>query len=171
MDRKQEEGGGISVQGRLIDNLRFADDIDLIRRDHGRLQNQLQALHESGNKKGWGWTCQQQLSSCLNTVYLIALLRQFATAARHGVNMNSAIDSIQFDYMELHNKFSRSLRSITVDEVYNDFSSSTVSNERTSRRLHLVGYRYRCLQAITSGFSLHETIVMDHTNCHRQRGR
>ena len=43
---------GFQTEGRRINNLRFADDIDLIEESRGRLQESLARLAEAGDKAG-----------------------------------------------------------------------------------------------------------------------
>ena len=52
MDKINESRSGISVNGTQINNLRFADDIDLIDEEQGRLQKNTQILQKEGNKAG-----------------------------------------------------------------------------------------------------------------------
>ena len=42
----------VSIHGRLIDNLRFADDIDLIEKSCNSLQQEMDSLCEAGRKVG-----------------------------------------------------------------------------------------------------------------------
>ena len=48
MDVIQDNGTGISVQGEMINNLRFADDIDLLEESCVALQNSVKLLSEAG---------------------------------------------------------------------------------------------------------------------------
>jgi len=52
MDDIQNNGTGISIQGEMINNLRFADDIDLIEEDFDVLQESIHTLNEAGNRYG-----------------------------------------------------------------------------------------------------------------------
>jgi len=52
MDKINESRSGISVNGTQINNLRFADDIDLIDEEQERLQKNTQILQKEGNKAG-----------------------------------------------------------------------------------------------------------------------
>src|SRR6218665_3028602 len=49
---KEENEGGVKIQGRKINNLRFADDIDLIEENRERLQESLTQLMKAGEKTG-----------------------------------------------------------------------------------------------------------------------
>ena len=49
---KEENEGGVKIQGRRITNLCFADDIDLIEENRERLQESLTQLTEAGGKAG-----------------------------------------------------------------------------------------------------------------------
>src|SRR6218665_1878756 len=49
---KEENEGGVKIQGRRINNLRFADDIDLIEENRERRQESLTQLTEAGEKTG-----------------------------------------------------------------------------------------------------------------------
>ena len=51
MDRIQEHGTGISVQGIKINNSRFSYDIDLIEQSCTALQDNLGSLHYAGNSE------------------------------------------------------------------------------------------------------------------------
>jgi len=42
----------VSIHGRLTDNLRLADDIDLIQRKGASLQQEMNNLHEAGRRAG-----------------------------------------------------------------------------------------------------------------------
>ena len=44
--------GGVKIQGRRINNLRFADDLDLIEKNRERLQDSLAELMGAGDKTG-----------------------------------------------------------------------------------------------------------------------
>ena len=48
MDVIQDNGTGISVQGEMISNLRFTDDIDLLEESCVALQNSVKLLSEAG---------------------------------------------------------------------------------------------------------------------------
>ena len=50
MDEIQDNGTGISVQGERINNLRFADDVDLLEEDFDTLQKNVEALERAGEK-------------------------------------------------------------------------------------------------------------------------
>ena len=52
MDKVRDSESGISVGGMWINNLRFADDIDLIDEEQERLQKNTQVLQKEGNKAG-----------------------------------------------------------------------------------------------------------------------
>ena len=52
MDGCSEENIGISVQGEKINNLRFADDIDLIEEDEERLSGSVNKLNEDAERVG-----------------------------------------------------------------------------------------------------------------------
>src|SRR5207244_3027436 len=52
MDVIQDNGTGISVQGEMINNLRFADDIDLVEKGCVALQNSVELLSEAGIEAG-----------------------------------------------------------------------------------------------------------------------
>jgi len=55
MDVVREESGqqsGVSLHGHLIDNLRFADDVNLLQEDRDALQEQLSVLEGAGEKAG-----------------------------------------------------------------------------------------------------------------------
>ena len=52
MDNIQDNGTGISIQGERINNLRFADDIDLIEESCDMLQKSVRILDEAGNDAG-----------------------------------------------------------------------------------------------------------------------
>src|SRR5207245_9735570 len=52
MDVIQDNGTGISVQGEMINNLRFADDIDLLEESCVALQNSVKLLREAGIDAG-----------------------------------------------------------------------------------------------------------------------
>ena len=52
MDKISDSRSGISVNGIQINNLRFADDIDLIDEEQGRLQKNTQILQKEGDKAG-----------------------------------------------------------------------------------------------------------------------
>src|SRR6218665_389013 len=52
MDKIQDNGTGISVQGTKINNLRFADDIDLIEDSCETLQDSVRLLNDAGNRAG-----------------------------------------------------------------------------------------------------------------------
>jgi hypothetical protein len=52
MDKISNSRSGISVNGIQINNLRFADDINLIDEEQGRLQKNIQILQKEGNKAG-----------------------------------------------------------------------------------------------------------------------
>ena len=54
MDKNKERGKGISINGVKINNLRFADDIDLFEESPQRLQRALQLLSNEGRKPGHG---------------------------------------------------------------------------------------------------------------------
>src|SRR5437870_848373 len=52
MDVIQDNGTGISVQGEMINNLRFANDIDLVEESCVALQNSVKLLSEAGIDAG-----------------------------------------------------------------------------------------------------------------------
>ena len=52
MDKIKKEDEGISISGTKINNLRFADDIDLIDEDEERLEDMLNTLNEEGKRYG-----------------------------------------------------------------------------------------------------------------------
>jgi hypothetical protein len=52
MENVQDNGTGISVQGELINNLKFADDIDLLENSCERLQENVCALNTSAQRAG-----------------------------------------------------------------------------------------------------------------------
>jgi len=52
MDKNKERGKGISINSVKIDNLRFADDIDLSEESPQELQRALQLLSNEGRKTG-----------------------------------------------------------------------------------------------------------------------
>ena len=52
MDKFKEEGKGISVQGIRINNLRFADDVDVLGEDRTELENTVHMLNEEAKKYG-----------------------------------------------------------------------------------------------------------------------
>jgi hypothetical protein len=52
MDGIQDNGTGIAIQGEKINNLRFADDIDLIEESFEMLQKSVDTLNNAGNKAG-----------------------------------------------------------------------------------------------------------------------
>ncbi len=52
MDRNQNKETGFSVQGHKINNLRFADDIDLIEEERDELQESVKILNEEGRRAG-----------------------------------------------------------------------------------------------------------------------
>lgn len=52
MDQTTSKNGGINVSGTIINNLRFADDIDLINEDHISLQNQMEQLSKMAKEGG-----------------------------------------------------------------------------------------------------------------------
>jgi len=50
--RIKENGTGISVHGHKINNLKFANDIDLLEEDRDELQENLKQLNEAGEASG-----------------------------------------------------------------------------------------------------------------------
>ena len=56
MDKNKERGKGIPINGVKIDNLRFADDIDLLEESPQELQRALQLLSNEGRKTGYALT-------------------------------------------------------------------------------------------------------------------
>ena len=52
MDSIQEKGTGVSVHGHKINNLTFADDIDLLEEDRDELQENLSRINEAGEAAG-----------------------------------------------------------------------------------------------------------------------
>src|SRR6218665_1077132 len=52
MDKIQDNGRGISVQGLKINNLRFSDDIDLIEESCETLQDSVRLLNDAGSRAG-----------------------------------------------------------------------------------------------------------------------
>ena len=52
MDTVQERGTGVAINGRLINNLRFADDIDLLEVNRDNLQENLEQLRKVGEESG-----------------------------------------------------------------------------------------------------------------------
>ena len=53
MDKdKDSDKDPVSIHGRLIDNLRFADDIDLIQKSCDILQQEMNKLYEAGQGQG-----------------------------------------------------------------------------------------------------------------------
>ena len=52
MDVNKDLKGGITVQGVSINNLRFADDIDLMEASSSSLQETSQLLNEQGKRSG-----------------------------------------------------------------------------------------------------------------------
>jgi len=52
MDTIKENGTGIAVHGHKINNLKFADDIDLLEEDWDELQENLKQLNEAGEASG-----------------------------------------------------------------------------------------------------------------------
>jgi hypothetical protein len=52
MNRVRSKGGGVSVQGMLINNLRFADDVDIIEEDPAEMELTTQILNEEAKKYG-----------------------------------------------------------------------------------------------------------------------
>jgi len=52
MDSIRENGTGVSVQGYKINNLKFADDIDLLEEDRDELQENLERINEAGEAAG-----------------------------------------------------------------------------------------------------------------------
>jgi hypothetical protein len=52
MDSVRDNGTGISVHGRKINNLKFADDIDLLEEDRDELQGNLERINEAGEAAG-----------------------------------------------------------------------------------------------------------------------
>ena len=52
MDKIKKDESGVSIHGIRLNNLRFADDIDIIEEDAEKLENTLQALNEEGKRYG-----------------------------------------------------------------------------------------------------------------------
>ena len=52
MNKIQNNGTGISVQGEVINNLRFADDIDMIEEDRDILEANVKTIDSEGRKAG-----------------------------------------------------------------------------------------------------------------------
>ena len=52
MDDIQHNISGISIQGRKVNNLRYADDIDLIETSEQELQNIIENIHMGGTGAG-----------------------------------------------------------------------------------------------------------------------
>ena len=52
MDCIQDSGTGISVQGEMINNLRFADDIDMIEESWEMLEESVHVLDKAGRNAG-----------------------------------------------------------------------------------------------------------------------
>jgi len=52
MDTIRNNGTGVSVQGCRINNLKFADDIDLLEESQSQLQDNVTRLHEAGKTAG-----------------------------------------------------------------------------------------------------------------------
>lgn len=52
MDSVRDNGTGISVHGYKINNLKFADDIDLLDEDRVELQGNLDLINEAGEDAG-----------------------------------------------------------------------------------------------------------------------
>ena len=52
MDRVKQKDEGVSIHGMWINNLRFADDIDLIEENEQRLERTVQILNEDGKRYG-----------------------------------------------------------------------------------------------------------------------
>src|SRR6218665_2219189 len=52
MENIQENGTGVSVQGERINNLRFADDIDLLQYSHEKLQENVHELNIAAQRAG-----------------------------------------------------------------------------------------------------------------------
>jgi len=65
MDKNKERGKGISINGVKIDNLRFADDIDLLEESPQELQRALQLLSNEGRKTGLVINKKRQRQWCL----------------------------------------------------------------------------------------------------------
>lgn len=55
MDTIQDNGTGVSDQGIKINNLRFADDIDLIEQSFEKLQENVGLLNDAGNMASQHW--------------------------------------------------------------------------------------------------------------------
>ena len=53
MDKiKNRENSGVSVDGNRVNNLRFADDIDIIEQSNERLQDTVDKLHTESERYG-----------------------------------------------------------------------------------------------------------------------
>ena len=52
MDPIRDNGTGVSVQGHLVNNLKFADHVDLLEEDRGKLQGNLERINEAGEAAG-----------------------------------------------------------------------------------------------------------------------
>ena len=52
MDPIRDNGTGVSVQGHLVNNLKFADDVDLLKEDRDKLQGNLERINEAGEAAG-----------------------------------------------------------------------------------------------------------------------
>ena len=52
MDPIRDNGTGVSVQGHLVNNLKFADDVDLLEEDRDKLQGNLERINEAGEAAG-----------------------------------------------------------------------------------------------------------------------
>ena len=52
MDTVRDNGTGVSVHGHTINNLKFADDIDLLEEDRDELQGNLERINKAGEAAG-----------------------------------------------------------------------------------------------------------------------
>ena len=52
MDPIRDNGTGVSVQGHLVNNLKFADHVDLLEEDRDKLQGNLERINEAGEAAG-----------------------------------------------------------------------------------------------------------------------
>src|SRR6218665_1107318 len=53
LDKIRDKEGGVKIGGTRINNLTFADDIDLIEEDAQRLEETIRALNEEGKRYGF----------------------------------------------------------------------------------------------------------------------
>ncbi len=61
MDSVKQKDEGVSIHSRWINNLRFADDIDVIEENEQRLERTVQILNEDGKRYGLQMNLQMNL--------------------------------------------------------------------------------------------------------------